>query len=437
MKLMKYLPRFRQAEIELQRFAEREQWSNHDICAYQLRRINKVWARARKTVPYYRDLAERLSLPESFTSLEDYSQQMPTLAKSRVQRSPSQFLASDPAPGGWQRTGGSTGAPTAIYWETLAHRHVLRSKYRNEQTHGLDIFDRKVFLWGHSESFTPGWKGYFQKAMRPVTDGLRNRMRVSAYDLTDDCLLNALEQIVRYRPKSLYGYSSAIDLLSKVAEKHSIEIPQLEVAILTAEPADNHMCNGISKRLNCTAVQEYGATECPFMAGQTPDGEFRVRDDVVFLETVPNQNGRFGLVITVLGNASFPLLRYRIEDTTSSELHRPENGFAILRDIQGRSNDMLVSQTGRRLHAMSIKHTLEHYPQIRRFTATQNNEGDLKVILEMNEGLSDKLHKILQSTFVEMLDGYPVAIQVVERIPGNSAGKHRWIRSELSESTRL
>lgn len=430
MKLMKHLPRFRQAAAELQRFAEREQWSCGDISAYQLDCINEVWSRARHAVPYYKELAERLDLPQSFDSIEEYSLRMPLLPKSRVQGSPEKFLAVDPEPGRWHRTGGSTGAPTAIFWETLAHRHILRSKYRNEQEHGLDIFDRKVFLLGHSGSFAPGWKGKMQKAMRPIVDGLRNRMRVSAYDLSDHELLQRLQDIVRFRPSSLYGYSSAIDLLSKVADRHSIEIPQLKVAILTAEPADTHMCEGISKRLNCSAVLEYGATECPFIAGQKPTGEIRVRDDVVFLETVGNKNGKFELVLTVLGNSSFPLLRYCIEDTTSMEIRRPESGFGILSDIQGRSNDMLVSQTGRRLHAMSIKHTLEHYPEIRRFTASQSREGNLCVLLEMNDGLSNSLRRTLQSQLVEMLDGYQVAIEVVDRIPGNVAGKHCWIRSE-------
>lgn len=429
---MKYLPRFREATAELEQFASREQWLRGDIAAYQLDRINEVWSRGRSSVPYYKELAERLDLPDSFASLEEYTQRMPLLPKARVQNSPEEFLASGASRGRWHRTGGSTGAPTAIYWEALAHRHILRAKYRNEQSHGLDVFDRKVFLWGHSGSFSPGWRGTLQRVIRPISDALRNRMRVSAYDLSDECLLHKLEDIVRFGPTSLYGYSSAIYLLSKVAEEHSIKIPNLKAAILTAEPADANLCQGVAKRLNCAAVLEYGATECPFMAGHTPTGEIRVRDDVVYLETIGNDSGGCDLVVTVLGNASFPLLRYCIEDTTSTEVHRPENGFGILADIQGRNNDMLVSKTGRRLHAMPIKHTLEHYPAIRRFTACQSKDGDLMVYLEVYEGLSEDVSRSLRSQFVRMLDGYPVTIEVVEKIPGNTAGKHRWIRSELA-----
>jgi len=430
MKLLQYLPRFREAERELEVFASREKWSRSQIQAYQLDQINELWRHARTCVPYYRQLSESRSLPERFASLAEYSERMPILPKSKVRISPNDFLAESPKPGKWHRTGGSTGSPTAIYWEYGAHRHVLRSKYRNEQRHGLDIFDKKVFLWGHSGSYEPGIKGLLQKNKRPFEDWLRNRLRVSAYDLSDDQLRSQLSAILHFGPKSLYGYSSAIGMLARVAREHQFELPSLEIAILTAEPADPHLRSRVSAQLNCPAVLEYGAAECAFIAGQTPEGEVRVRDDVVFLETPSNDHGNCDLVLTVLRNPSFPMMRYAIEDTTSEPLKRPEGGFGVLEDIQGRKNDMLLSQTGRRLHAMSIKHTLEHYPEIRRFTAHQHQAGDLDVVLETNDPIAASLRSSLQKQFVDMLDGYPVTIREVKTIPGNIAGKHRWIISD-------
>lgn len=432
MSILKLLPRFRGIEQQLERFAAREQWSSNQIAEYQLERINQLWAHARVHVPFYRELAEQRDLPPTFATLTEYSSLMPIVPKSVVRDLSSKFLSEARAPGHWKRTGGSTGAPTAIYWEHLAHLNVLRAKYRNEQSHGLDIFDKKVFLWGHSGSYAPGLKGKLQKSIRPVEDWLRNRMRVPAYDLSDNCLRERLTEIKRFGPKSLYGYSSAIDLLAKVADENSFEIPTLDVAILTAEPADTRMCRQVGQRLNCKAVAEYGATECPFIAGQTvADGEFCIRDDVVYLEANAHENGYYDLILTVLGNPSFPVMRYAIEDTTSSQIIRPERGFAVLQDVQGRKNDILISKSGRRLHSMAIKHTLEHWKIVRRFTVIQKCDGSLDITLETRARLPDSDRHSLRSQFVKMLDGYPVSIREVDEIPGNLAGKHRWIICEM------
>lgn len=104
--------------------------------------------------------------------------------------------------------------------------------------------------------------------------------------------------------------------------------------------------------------------------------------------------------------------------------------------MQGRRNDVLVSKRGRPLHSMAVKHVLEHWPAIRRFTAIQDCEGRLNVKLESPSGIPDSLVSELRSRLVELLDGYSVELQVVEQIPGNLAGKHRWIMSELSGTQR-
>lgn len=416
-------------------FADREAWSRGRIAAYQLERINDVWLHARRTVPHYVELAKVHDLPVRFDSLDQYTDRMPILFKETVRDHPQRFLSSHTKPGRWHRTGGSTGTPMAMYWESKSHQHVLRSKYRNEQRHGLGIFDRKVFLWGHSGSFAPGVEGWIQKVRRPIEDRLRCRMRVSAYDLTDERLLQQLHHIQRFRPKSLYGYSSAIDLLARVADLNQIRIPSLKVAILTAEPSDTAMLGRISKRLHCDAMSEYGATECAFMACHEPSGEIRTRDDVVLLESVPNDSGSHDIVLSVLGNASFPLLRYNIADTTSAPIQYDDHGFGRLRDIQGRCNDMLVSRNGRRLHAMFVKHTLEHWPEVRRFTVKQAASGDLDVTLETNGQLSPRIWSGIEGKLVSMLDGVEVRMREVDEIQGNAAGKHRWIVSEAAEKT--
>ncbi len=432
MAILKLLPRFRRLESSLRELEQRESWSASEIAEFQLDRINAIWSTASQSVPYYARLAREMDLPPRFDSLDQYRQQIPVLNKEKVRSHPDDFLSSESRPGQWQRTGGSTGVPMSIFWERDAHFEMLRAKYRSEQAYGLDVFDKKVFLWGHSGSFAPGISGAVQRVKRPIEDHLRNRLRVSAYDLSPNQLLDNLLRIQSFKPKSMYGYSSAIDLIAAAAQRHNIELPSLRVAMLTAEPADELMLTRVGERLGCQALIEYGAVECGLIAYRMPDKRLRTRDDMVYVETIPNGTNSHDIVLTVLNNPSFPLMRYRIEDTTSDSHRRDSHGFGILTDVQGRSNDSLVSKSGRRLHPMKVKHVLEHWQDVRRFTARQYEDGAMKVTLEAPEKRPRDLDK-LQSKLESILEGYQVSIETVDQIPGNLAGKHRWIISDMCD----
>jgi len=46
--------------------------------------------------------------------------------------------------------------------------------------------------------------------------------------------------------------------------------------------------------------------------------------------------------IDFLNNPSFPLIRYSIGDVTQAPLETPSAGFAILKSVDGRENDLLI-----------------------------------------------------------------------------------------------
>src|SRR5205823_4404952 len=121
-----------------------------------------------------------------------------------------------------------------------------------------------------------------------------------------------LRQITAFGPASLYGYSSAVYLLARRAAETGWHCPALRLATLSGEPAFPHLCDTIREGLGVPVAVEYGAVECGFIAGQGPDGALRDREDMTLVETLPRGDGLFDIVITVLGNPSFPLLRYTI-----------------------------------------------------------------------------------------------------------------------------
>ena len=433
MKLLRLLPRFRKLDSILRAYEAREQWSRAQIQDYQLEKINELWRQARTLVPHYQRLAP--TLPSEFSSLEEYVNLVPPLAKQTLKERNTDLLSKDVQPGRWHRTGGSTGVPTAVYWEKQAHLEMLRGKYRCENAFGIDVFDRKTFLWGHAESFLPGWKGKYQRIRRPFEDKLRGRQRLSAYDLSPQELEQHIESMLKFQPKSLYGYSSAIYTLALAAKETSgFDLPSLELAILTAEPSDKAMRETVADVFGCSATVEYGSVECGLMAYLMPDGALRIREDLVFLETVPNDIGSYDILVTVLNNPSFPLLRYRIEDMTRSARVDPETGYGVLSEIQGRHNDFLIGRTGEQLHPMAVKHLIEPFDEFSKITALQSADGTLDVMIEAVEPVPQETVRRLEEQLAKLMQGFPVTVRIVDRIKGNAAGKHRWIVSDLAAS---
>ncbi|MEL6108847.1 MAG: hypothetical protein AAFU85_22800 [Planctomycetota bacterium] len=437
MMLMRYLPRFQAARRSLPCLATRETWDRERISAFQLDRLNRVWESSIESVPYYRRLKSEHRLPRQFETLEHFSDVVPTLAKGVVRSAPQEFLSSGRRVGSWHLTGGSTGVPMAVYWESDAHREMLQCKYRYEQKFGVDFFDKKVFLWGHSASFAPGVKGWIKRRTQPTVDRLRNRLRRSAYQLGRKQLAEHLKAIAAFKPASIYGYSSAVHLLATEAERLGFELPSLRLVTMTAEPADASMRAFASASLKAPSGIEYGSVECGIMAFTDPDGRTRLREDVTYLETLPRDDGRYEIVVTVLNNHSFPLIRYRIEDLTDRPINRQCDGFARLGEIEGRNNDFLLTRSGKPLHAIVLKHLFEADPRIRRFQAKQASDGSLEILLESeHHGIIDA-YETSRTRIANLLEGYSVRLSRTDQIQGNLAGKHRWIVSDLGVAPQI
>jgi len=427
-KLIRTLPRFRVAERVLRDMQRRECWSREQINHWQLERLNRLWNSARRFVPFYRNLASQLPLPDRFDCLGEFIARVPVLQKSVVRENTNLFLSTQAQPGKWSRTSGSTGVPTSVFWESAAHQEMLRCKYRGEQAWGLDIFDRKALLWGKNNATSTGWRGSCERFLEPLVDRLRCRSRLSAYRLSEDDLENHIRMLQRNRSVSLYGYSTAVSLLARHAEATKAKLPFLRLAIMTGEPADRKMISQCKVGFGCGVAVEYGSVECGLLAYRFPDEIMRVREDVVFLETCKRADGLYDIVVTVLNNPSFPLLRYKIGDTTESEMIKPAEGFASLSNVTGRANDMLVSKTGCIVHSMAIKHALENHPLVRRFRAIQQADGRLEVEIETH-ATDPESFSGCQHTLVKWMDGFPVRLSLTRQLRASDSGKHRWIFS--------
>ncbi len=435
-----YLPRFRRASRMLPQLEARESWSRSDIESLQLERLNELWAQAIRHVPYYRELQDSNHTPQQFASLSEFTETVPRLGKERVRGAVHDFLSDCHDPGSWHRTGGSTGKPMPVFWSKSAHSENLLTKYRHDQMYGLEMFDPKTFVWGHAHSFAPGIKGLLDRMRRPLEDHFRNRLRLSAYQMSDAVHSQYLNRIRQHGSRSIYGYSTAVYLLANCATQIAAQLPKVKLVTLTAEPLHNYMVTKIESAFGVPAVAEYGAVECGVIATEFPDRTLRIREDMCFVETVPaiqNEStcDKYEIIVTVLTNPSFPLIRYSIGDVTNAPISRPDVGFSILGHVDGRSNDMLMARNGEIIHPNAIKNVVEFVDAIR-FQGIQAANGDFVLKLERPTDLRPAERHRLTQHISNMLAGHAVEIIVTSQLETSAAGKHRWLVSEMtSEGT--
>lgn len=433
MKLLRLLPRFREAYRALPLLESREHWSRTEIETFQLERLNQVWQHATAHVPYYRRLAGDHGLPPHFSSLAEFTARVPVLPKRVVRDQPRDFFSEQASPGFWDRTSGSTGTPLRVYWSHQAHAEVLRRKYRFQASWGLDILAPCVFLWGRGHAFDPGLSGLVARVGQAVKDKLRNRLRLSAYDLGHDQLRDHLRQMASFRPAWVYGFSQAVHLLALEAEAAAFSFPTLKCVVLTSETASPRVIAEVERGFGVPSSMEYGSVECGLIASKGRDRLVRVSEDTVLMETAPRSDGRYEILVTVLNNPSFPLLRYSIGDSCDAPLDHPEQGFAILRGgLVGRSNGLIVSRSGRPIHGTRFEAIFEYeLTTVRRFRLHQKPDGGLSLDVELEDPKAPLDKTQLERKLQDLTEGYPVRLNVVETIPLSAAGKHNPITSDL------
>ena len=410
--------------------AEHEQWSRSELNRLQLEKTNQIWRHAINYVPYYRQLFRERSLPKEFGSLEEYVSNVPVLDKMAVRGG--MLLSEKPRPGRWVYTGGSTGIPLAMYRENDASLEMVCCQYRSRALFGVDVFDRTAMVWGHGVSFAPGFSGRTAKLRRRLEDLLRDRVRLSAYRLGKEDIRRYLRKMTSFKPVLLYGYSSAVYLLSLEALQSGVKVDSLRLVTLTSDQVTHDIRDTVQRGFRTNVVEEYGAAECQVIAYEDEKHLFRVREDLVMVETQPAQDNYHKIIISVLNNPSFPLLRYDIGDLTDRPVDRADAGFALLGPVVGRKNDFLISRSGRRVHPLDASF-LEHHKLIKRFRAHQFSDGRVLLSLEVDSQARDLSPSGLGKKLSDLLEGQTVEVRLTESIPPTVPGKHAWVVSELAD----
>jgi phenylacetate-coenzyme A ligase PaaK-like adenylate-forming protein len=314
-----------------------------------------------------------------------------------------------------------------VYRENETDLEMVWSQYRSRAIWDVGVFDKRALLWGHATSLNPG-RGH--KLKQFSVDLMLNRVRFSAYKLGSADLQRYLAKMTEFKPAQLYGYSNATHLLAMEALKSGYTKPDsLRLVTLTSERVTEAVREAVQRTFETNVTEEYGAAECLVIAYEDRQHRLRIREDNVMVETLPVGDGYCKIVISVLCNPSFPLLRYDIGDLAERPVTETSVGFSLLGPIYGKANDFLISASGRRVRS-GVLSGLHHYP-IRCFSAHQFSDGKVLLLLVPDHSTNIDLCNI-QRKVSALLDGQEVEVRLSVSIPLTSAGKHKVVSSDIT-----
>jgi phenylacetate-CoA ligase len=416
------------------RLEESQWWSRQQIEAQQIATLRGFLGDIGRHVPYYRTLFEERGFdPAAVSSLTDL-QALPLLTKADIRANVESLKADDHARLSRYNTGGSSGQPLIFYIGKGRTNHDVGAKWRVTRWWGVDIGDPEMVVWG-----SPIELGT-QDRLRRLRDRVLRSVLLPAFEMSEAKLDGFIAQILRVRPRMLFGYPSALTHIARHAEKRGVALNEIgiKVAFVTSERLYDEQRSTIARVFGCRVANGYGGRDAGFIAHECPSGGMHVMAEDIVVELVdaeghPVREGQPGeIVVTHMATRDFPFVRYRTGDIAVAQAGTCAcgRGLPLLREIQGRTTDFVVAADGTVMHGLALIYVLREQNGIESFKVTQETRLLTRVDLVTDASFDPQCVPRIVAGFRRRLGAeVDVQVRIVEQIPAEASGKFRYIVS--------
>ncbi len=420
---------------------ESQWWSGKALEALRLARLQALLLHAKRHVPYYRAMYDRMQFdPRDVADLSDL-RGLPLLTKAEVRASTS-ALKSDRAVGLSRfNTGGSSGEPLVFFIGKERISHDVAAKWRATRWWGVDIGDPEIVVWG-----SPIELGAQDRA-RLLRDRIMRTELLPAFEMSEAKLNDFIVRIRRRRPAMLFGYPSSLSLIARHAQKHGIAVDDLgiKVAFVTSERLYDDQRETIGRIFGCGVANGYGGRDSGFVAHECPAGGMHITAEDIVVEIVdPKGNvlpaGTAGEIVTThLATRDFPFVRYRTGDVgvLDDKACACGRGLPLLREIEGRTTDFVVAADGTIMHGLAVVYPIRDLSGIEAFKVIQETLTRVRVQVVRNSDFGEDVEWSIISGLKARLGGaVEVIVEHVAEIPRDRSGKFRYVQSQVAGELR-
>ena len=423
---------------------ERSQWlSRSGMQKLQEEKLANLLKSAYENCPWHQLRIDAAGIdPDGSVSLEDL-RRLPTMDKQDALVHGDQMVWHG-VPGGAYKynTGGSSGQPLIFYYGRRRQASDAAGRMRARRWWGVEPGDPEVYLWGAPVELDK------TDRVKSLRDRLINQLVLNAFEMSPAGMDEYAQAIQTFQPYCIYGYASSLALLSAhiLERKAGLRLPKLKVVCTTGEPLFDYQRQLIDKAFGVPVANEFGSRDIGFTAHETPEGQMLLMSESIILEVLDEQGqpvspGETGeAVMTALESFAQPFIRYRTGDMVrvADESCRAGRGLDVITEVLGRSTDFVVRADGTIMHALAVIYVLRAVAGVGEFKIVQHSLREFEVLVVPNASWQESGRVEIETGLQKRLgDDIRIDLRLVESIPAEASGKHRYVISRVSLSDGL
>lgn len=391
---------------------------------------------ADKKVPFYHRLFRRLKLEHSDIRTTEDLEKLPILTKDIIKKNWEDFkpVNLDTMKYYVNLTSGSTGTP--FRYRLLNYDRFFNgaSLYRGWGYAGYELGDKMVFLAG--SSLGTGSKNLVVKKAHEIS---RNIRKLSSFDMSVNDMKQDVKIINSFKPKFIRGYPSSINFFVNYLKENEINIDTPQAVFTAAEKLMPNMKKNIEDVLGCEVYDAYGmndgglgAYECSEHSGLHIDTERSIME-IVDDNGLQLEKGVGKILATSLHNYAMPLIRYDTSDVgcVISDTCGCGRGSKLLKEIIGRTVEILVTPEGKYVHGYFLLNCIECSRGIREFQIIQKKVDKIVIEIIPEENFDEKQLDIVREFIRSKSSNWEVEFKRVNKIEKTKSGKYKSVVSEL------
>ena len=424
----------------LDQWSETGMSSTESLREIQQDRLIGLVGRARRVVPHYRamELVEPEPGLDAADGIDAILSMFPVLEKSDYRDAPESFIASDIPRGRLMqgRTSGTTGSALPLWYtaETLAEEYAAVWRLRRWQ--GVDIDDPHFSFGGQlvvpvQQDRPPFWR-------RNAWGG---QTLFSLYHMTKGNLPAYIEAMHELPAVYVQGYPSSLHLLGRAMLESGRSLPagKIKAIFPSSESLLAFQREVIEEAFAAPIFDRYGTSE--FVVSMTGCALGRLHLDMEFgiveveIQEETEDYVRGPLLVTGLGNAATPFIRYRIGDVGTRSKHacacgRPGDVFL---DVDGRVEDYVVTPDGRWVGRLD--HVFKDQLDIAEAQILQDDADSIEVRVVPRASFDARSELGLRKEIHSRLgDEIRIDLRCVDEIPREANGKFRAVKSTVGRN---
>lgn len=428
----------RRNTLRYKKILDANQWlSKDELLSRQWQDLEKLLRHAYENTAYYRELFDKLHLkPSDIKSYEDF-QKIPICSREDVVAQHERMIASNYRDKVMRKsTGGSTGVPVQFALDRDSYEWRTAAAQRGYSWANCEAGQKTLYLWGVDiGNPTP-----IKKLKTDLYHKFFNRKMFNCFELTDSEMRRCVEYINSRKPTGIVAFTTAVYNFARFVDDNGLTCHPVESVIIGAEKLYEHQRELIERVLQTKVFNTYGCREFMLIAAEcNQHNGLHVSVDNLFVEVMagdePAKPGERGdIVITDLHNYGMPFIRYRNGDVVIQEAGQCDcgRGLPLIRDIDGRRMDEIVTISGKVLSGGFFPHLMKEFGEVEKFQVIQKARDKLLLKIVLKEELDKERIDFCLSEIRKVVgDDMKIELEFVDHIPLSSSGKFRVTISEI------